>query len=63
MHKKASRRLYLIRFYLLFYPALDEFEKIDLESYFGGLAALQALSLLPLLKLLEELRRWRICEI
>lgn len=54
MHKKASRRLYLIRFYLLFYPVLEQFEKIVHESNLGGLAALQAQVLISLLKLLEQ---------
>ncbi|MBF0290506.1 MAG: transposase [SAR324 cluster bacterium] len=52
MDKKASRRLYLIRFYLLFSPVLEQFKKQAQES--DILVRAQAEYLIGLLSLLEE---------
>ena len=54
MDKKASRRLYLVRFYLLFFPVLEQFENLIQEADIPPLASLQAKLLIDLLTLLEQ---------
>ncbi len=51
--KKSPRWVYLIRFYLLFYPALDRFETLANPSGLSPLAALRAQDLLKVLRILD----------
>ena len=54
MNKKASRRLYLIRFYFLFYPAFEQFEALLQQGHLAPLVAWQAQALIPVLRILEQ---------
>ncbi|MGK5094844.1 transposase [Deltaproteobacteria bacterium TL4] len=58
--KKASRRLYLVRFYLIFEPALAEFERLAQQLEPGTLAYIEAKAFLEVFKLLEEQTRQKL---
>ena len=52
--KKQPRWVYLIQFYLLFYPVLHRFETLASQSDLSPLAALQAQDLLKVLRILDQ---------